>query len=465
MTTSRTIGFLLLVTLLIGFVGCKKVRPYAPVAEKFDPPVVDPVSYMAGDLTFNIRDLEQKINKALSTTLVPEETFEGHKGEAWRLRVERTGPIAIKYANRRVYFSAPLQVWYTNPIGLRKSENRKSRPLCALAVRFNSPVGVGPNWRLQTKVKFEEYHWTVEPKVKLLGIKIGVRKIAESILEKRRADIEQAIDKAVYGGLRLDRQVGKIWLDMQKPLRIAKVPENIWLMPKPFSIAAAPVYGNTRQITVPIQIAFRVHTRIGPKPTIDTLERLPRLLHRKALPQAARLEVLAFIPYTDVNQVLTAKLEKEKLSLMGGNLKIGDVMVYGNGRKLILKADVDGAVHGTLYFHGTPVYDTLTNTLRVQNVDFDVDTRERLFATADWLLHDHLRDTIQAAMVVPLRQQVSTIPQKIETAFANAKVGRSTALNLETFQLIPQRIVVQQEGVQILIKVKSKVAVKVKRLK
>ena len=465
MTTSRTIALFLLIILIIGFVGCKKIRPYAPVAEKFDAPVVDPVSYMAGNLTFNIRDLENKVNKSLSTTLVNEETFEGQKGEAWRLRVERTGPVQIQYVNRRVYFSAPLQVWYTNPIGLRKSENRKSRPLCALAVRFNSPVGVGPDWRLQTKVKFDDYHWTIEPKVKLLGIKIGVRKIAENILEKRRADIEQAIDKAVYNGLRLDRQISKIWRDMQNPLRIAKVPENIWLMPKPFSIAAAPVYGNSRQITVPVQIAFRVHTRLGPKPTIDTLERLPRLLHRNALPKAARLEVLAFIPYSDVNQVLTTRLAKEKLDLMGGNLKINDASVYGSGRKLILKADVGGAVHGTLYFHGTPAYDTLTNTLRIQNVDFDVDTRERLFATADWLLHDHLRDTIQAAMVVPLRQQVSSIPQKIETAFANAKVGRTTSLNLETFQLIPQRIVVQQEGVQILIKVKSKVAVKVKKLK
>lgn len=465
MTTSRTIGFLLLFALLIGFVECQKVRPYAPVAEKFDPPVVDPVSYMAGNLTFNIRDLEKKVNKTLSTTLVHEETFEGHKGEAWRLRVERTGPVNIQYANRRVYFSAPLQVWYSNPIGLRKSANRKSRPLCALAVKFNSPVGVGPNWRLQTKVKFEDYQWTVEPKIKLLGVKIGVRKIAENILEKRRADIEQAIDKAVYKGLRLDRQVGKIWRDMQKPLRIAKTPQHIWLMPKPFSIAAAPVYGNARQITVPIQIAFRVRTRIGPKPTIDTLEQLPRLLHRNVLPQAARLEVLAFIPYSDINQVLAATLEKEKLNLMGGNLKINDATVYGNGQNLILKADVGGAVNGTLYFRGRPFYDTLTNTLRIQKVDFDVDTKERLFATADWLLHDHLRDTIQAAMVVPLRQQVSSIPEKIETAFAKAKVGQSTSLNIDTFRLIPQRIVVQPEGVQVLIKVKSKVAVKVKRLK
>jgi hypothetical protein len=464
MNAQRIIGLFCLLVVILCSDGCNRVRPDVPAAEEFEPAIENPVSYMAGNITFNIRDLEKKVNKALSTTLVTEETFEGKKGEAWRLRVERTGPVQIRYENRRVFFSAPLQVWYTNPIGLRKSEKRKSRPLCALAVNFTSPVAVGPNWRLLTKATFEEYHWTLKPTVRLLGIKISVQKIAEGILDKRKADIEQAIDRAVHRGLRLDRQVGKIWRDMQKPLRIAKQPENIWLLPKPFSIAAAPVYGNARQITVPIQIAFRVDTRIGPKPVIDTLERLPRLLRRREVPSASRLEVLAFIPYTDVNHVLTRTLTKQKLDLMGGNLTIKSASVYGSGRKLILRADVSGAVKGTLYFHGIPAYDTLTNTLRMREVDFDVDTKERLFATADWLLHDHLRDTIQTAMVVPLRQQIDTIPEKIETAFARAKAGQKTDLDIDAFQLVPQRIVIRPDGVQLLIKVKSKVKVKVKRL-
>ncbi len=464
MPAPRTIGFLFLLALIIGSNACKQVRPTAPVKEDFEPAIEDPVSYVAGDLTFNIRDLEQTINKSLATTLVTEETFEGVKGEAWRLRVERTGPVQIHYANQRVYFSAPLQVWYSNPIGLRKREKRKSRPLCALGVSFTSPVGVAPNWRLLTKARFENYHWTQKPTVRLLGIKISVQNIAEKILDKRKADIEQAINGAVFKGLRLDQQVGKIWRDMQKPLRIGKVPENIWLLPKPFSIAVAPLYGNARQITVPLQIAFRVKTQLGPEPVIDTLERLPQLLRRKAVPDSARLAVLAFIPYSDVNQVLARTLTSQKLDLMNGHIKVKSATVSGSGRNLVLKTDVSGSVNGTLYFHGNPAYDTLTNTLRIHNVDFDVDTKEKLFTTADWLLHDHLRDTLQAAMVVPLRQPIETIPQKIESAFAHGKVGRKTALNIEDFRLVPRRIVVRPDGVQLLIKVESKVAVKVKRL-
>ncbi|GAB2538277.1 DUF4403 family protein [Spirosoma aerophilum] len=464
MNALRTIGFLCLLVFVVSLDACKRVRPAAPEREEFEPAITDPVSFVAGNLTFNISDLETKINKSLKVVLVPEETFEGRKGEAWRFRVERTGPIRIRYANRRVYFSAPLQVWYTNPIGLRKRAKRPRRTLCALSVTFNSPVGVGTNWRLATKSTFENYQWTQEPKVQLLGIKLNVKKLAEKILDKRKADIEQAIDKAVHDGLRLDREVSKVWRDMQNPLRIAKVPENIWLMPRPFSIAVAPVYGNKKQITVPLQIAFRVKTKLGPRPMVDTLIMLPRLLRRNNLPDSARIEVLAFIPYSEVNTVLARTLIKQKLDLAGGNITIKNASVYGSGRNIILKAEVGGKVKGNLYFHGSPQYDTLTNTLRIKNVDFDVDTKERLFATADWLLHDHLRDTIQAAMVIPLRQQITSIPDKIETAFAKAKVGQKTDLNLDTFRLTPQRIVVRPDGIQVLIKVQSKVAVKVKKL-
>lgn len=467
MNLQRIIGLVLLLTSTLVVDACKKrVQSDKPLQESFEPPIEDPISYVAGNLTFNIRDLEAKINKGLSTTLVPEETFEGKKGEAWKLRVERTGPIRIRYVNRQVILSAPLQVWYTNPIGLRRSNKRKSRSLCALAINLKSPIAVSPQWRLVTKVKFDEYQWTEEPKVQLLGIKISVRKLAETILDKRRPEIEQAIDRAVLKGLRLDRQVSKVWSDLQKPLRITKKPESIWLLPKPFSIASAPVYGNANEITVPIQIAFRVKTHIGEQPVIalDSLEKLPRLLHRDALPDSSRLQVLSFVPYKDINDVLEQLLHQKKISLAGGNLTVKGGAVYGSGKMLILKAEVGGAVNGTLYLHGQPAYDTLTNTLRIKNVEFDVVTREYLMATADWLLHDHLRDTIQSKLVIPLGKPIATIPEKIETAFAKAKVSQKTDLDIDTFQMVPQRILVQPEGIQVLIKVKSKLAVKMKRL-
>ena len=458
----RIIKFFVLLAALTGVVSCQRVKTESPVTQNFEPPIADPVSFVAADITFNIRDLERKINRTLKPVLVDEETFEGKKGEAWRLRVERTGPVKIRYANQKVSFSAPLQVFYSNPVGLRK--NKRSRPLCALAVNFVSPLGVASNWRLTTRVSLANYRWIQEPNVRLLGLKINVKKLAENLLDKRRADIEIAIDKAVHEELRLDNEVRRIWRDMQKPMRLSKSPEEMWLVPRPFSVAVAPVSGNARRITLPVQIAFRVDMRLGAMPVVEHTEPLPRLLRRNRLPEAARLQVLVRVPYADLNRVLARKLNQQKLDLAGGNIRIKNATVYGGGRSLILKADVSGAANGALYFRGQPAYDTLTNTLRVQDVDFDVVTKERLFATADWLLHDHLRDSLQSVLVVPLRYEIGALPEKIESAFARGKAGRKTALDVDAFRLVPLRIVVRPEGIEILIKVESKVDLVVRRL-
>ena len=162
--------------------------------------------------------------------------------------------------------------------------------------------------------------------------------------------------------------------------------------------------------------------------------------------------------------MLARRLNQHRLDLAGGTIRVKSATVYGGGHSLILKTDVTGSVNGTLYFRGQPAYDTLTNTLRIQDVNFDVVTKERLFATADWLLHDHLRDTLQSVLVVPLRYQIAALPEKIETAFAQGKVGQKAALDINEFRLVPLQIVVRPEGIEILIRVVSKVELVVKRL-
>jgi Domain of unknown function (DUF4403) len=461
MFSQRSVTLLLFFALL-AVISCNRVRPKAPDTQPFEPAIVQTTSYVVGDVTFNLRDLERKINQSLQMVLVTEETFKGKKGEAWQLRVERTGPVRVRYARQRVSFSAPLRVWISNPIGLRKK--RRSHSIAALFVRFDSPISVGENWRLNTRTRFVDYRWIERPAIRVLGLKISVTALADNVLQKRQADIESAIDNAVHQSLRLDRQIINIWLDLQKPLLISTRPDTLWIIPNPTGIATAPIRGNEKTITVPVQISFLAYTRIGAKPLVRLVQRLPRLHRLAQLLPSSRVQMLAFVPYTDLNRILKQTLEKEKLNLVGGKLAINSASVYGGGRSLILKTEVGGAVKGTLYFHGQPVYDTLDNTLRIKGLDFDLETKEALVSTADWLLHDHLRDTLQAVLAVPLGQQIGLLPAKIETAFARGKAGRKTTLSINNFRFVPQQIVIRPNGIQVLVAVKSRVALRVKRL-
>jgi hypothetical protein len=176
------------------------------------------------------------------------------------------------------------------------------------------------------------------------------------------------------------------------------------------------------------------------------------------------LQVMSFISYADINRIMAKQLKGHKLELAGGLVTINNTTVYGGQRSVIIRADVGGAVKGTLYFRGQPAYDTLTHTLLVKNIDFDVETQERLLATADWLLHDRLNDTLAKAMRFPIREKIDKLPTLIDGAFEKAKAGRKNDLDILTFQFVPQRIAIRPDGIQALLKVQSTVAFKVKKL-
>lgn len=464
MSTQRTIYLTLYFIALTALIGCRKVKTNHPLAQGYDTAIPATPSYLTGPITFDISALEKKINDALDPVLVDEETMKGRRGEKWHLRVERMGPVQLRYANQRVTFAAPLRIWIDNPLRLRKRSDRKNQATCALRVDFQTPLAVADNWRLATKASFVRYEWIEKPRVRVLGININVTKLADRMLTKRRTSIELAIDSAVHNGLRLDRQVLHLWRDIQKPLLLSHRPDSVWLVPHPNSITAGPILGNSRTITIPLRIGFQTTTQLGTRPVVKPASRLPRLHKVPYLPDTSDLQILCFVPYADLNRILERTLRGHTIGMKHGSLTVKNASVYGSQRAVVLKTEVSGSVNGTLYLKGKPSYDTINHVLRIQQVDFDVETEEMLLSTADWLLHDTLRDTLQAALTIPLQKQILQFPQKIETAFLRSKASKKTTLDIATFRLVPQRMAVRPDGLQVLIRIESKVNLAVKRL-
>ncbi len=461
MKMQRIFGLFISLTLLFLAIGCKKVKPQPPKAEGFDPAIPDQISYLAGPISFRLSELEEKINKSLDPVLISQESKKGKKGGLLPLRVERMGSVQIRYVGERVSFSAPIQVWLINP--LKSEEKQTDKAFCQLHVNFNSTLAVTPNWRLLTKAKFADYKWIKKPGIKLFGKEIELTKLADDLLKSQQTRIESAIDSAVYQELRLDKMVKPIWKDLQKPLQLSKE-YGLWLLPKPVSIAAATIKGDSQSITIPLRIAFQTKTVLGERPDVVPDSTLPQLQKRPDVPEQSDLHVMSFLRYESINEVLAKTLHKKKFSLGSGMLTIKKASVYGGQRAIIVKADVGGLVRGTLYFRGRPVYDTLTNTLRIEKLGFDANTEQVLVNNAARLLEDHLLDSLQHVLTFPLHDQIEALPRKISQAFEQSNAGQKTDLTIPYFRFVPRRVAVRPDGIQTLINVQSRVEVRVKEL-
>ncbi|MBL7726737.1 MAG: DUF4403 family protein, partial [Dinghuibacter sp.] len=98
------------------------------------------------------------------------------------------------------------------------------------------------------------------------------------------------------------------------------------------------------------------------------------------------------LAYDSLSQVLNRYLAGTRIETEKGPLKkkyidvdAASVLASG-GNRLTLKVKVSGSVNGTVYLTGKPVTDA-QGWLTVQELDYDIATRNLLLGTAEWMLN------------------------------------------------------------------------------
>lgn len=457
MKSSALTRYLIALPLLFLLFQCRKVSPQPPKAVGFDPPLPLTASYVAGSIIFPLHILEDKINQELDPVLVGK----GVPGSVFPLRIARSGPVRIQYINQQVRLSAPLQLWVAKPFSHDTSP--PAHPFCALDVNFQSPLNVTPNWRLASHIKFTNYEWIKKPEIRLLGNDIEFDKLFQKLLQRLQPRIESTIDSSIYRGLRLDQIVRPTWEDLHKPLRISKE-YGLWLLPGPVAVESSPITGDTKEIIAHLRITFKTRTELKLSQPAYAIHPLPALKKRDHLPSTSYLELMSALPYADINRVLAHALAQKTAKLAFGTITVTGISVYGAQRSLIVKTNLSGLLNGEVYLRGRPVFDTLTNTLMVKNLDFDTDTGASLPGPLGSLVHTGLVKLLQELLTIQLADDIGQFPNKIGKAFAKGGTGKKATLMLQGFRFRPQQVAIQPNGIQALIRVESNVAVRMKKL-
>ena len=131
----RTQPFIGLALLLL-MMQCQNVTTQPPKAEGFDPLIPATISYLAGPITFDLEELQKKINQELDPVLVGKQTSEGKSKSIISFRVKRLGDVQVQYVDHQIKLSAPLQMWLTKPFSHDTTPPKKA--LLFAACRFQN---------------------------------------------------------------------------------------------------------------------------------------------------------------------------------------------------------------------------------------------------------------------------------------------------------------------------------------
>ncbi|HYK57683.1 MAG TPA: DUF4403 family protein, partial [Flavisolibacter sp.] len=103
----------------------------------------------------------------------------------------------------------------------------------------------------------------------------------------------------------------------------------------------------------------------------------------------------AALQYDSLSKVMNGYLANKRFDITEGLFKrhvtIKETRVSGDEKgDLLIQVDFEGSFDGTIFFTGKPVYNAEKKSIEVQEMDYDLKTKNFLLKTAKWLFNKRI---------------------------------------------------------------------------
>ena len=418
------------------------------------PPVEESVVHLRVSLALN--DFAFAADAAVPREGAKEEvwqdggTLPGHGTYQYFYRFLR-GPLSVRTTGDRLAieyseFRYRLAIKLTRPDGsvIVGGCGYDNDPPKRLRLTAGSRIGWSDTWTLKSETSFDPPTF-LDP-CKLTDRDIDGTPIVRSLLEAKLGALASAIDAKMRERTASKERARAVWQKLQEP---AALTPNFWLTLNPTSAQVGPIGAEGEQLVqTAVLILLRPIIRLGPLPD-PSLRMLPSLELTPRAGDGFHLALPIIAGYPAINHLLAQQLVGNEISSpVGDPAKILSARLYGSGANLILELGMSGGINGTVYAIGTPVLDSSTNILRFENFNFTLETRNVLFKTANWMLHDNILARLEPHTHIDLSEYVDTLRRRLSRALTR-QVTADTWLEGSVTDLQPRAIYPVPDGIEV----------------
>ncbi|MBN8653019.1 MAG: DUF4403 family protein [Cytophagales bacterium] len=463
---------LLIILLAIGAAGAcwyyssrnPSVKPVAPPRSMLDSTLQVPVSTLRIPLDFSLRDLETTVNKKLSGVFLHEWMAVGDKKkDSVYLGLERFDAIKLNWKPGLLTAEVPLRIEFKfmkKAAGIRISNDK---PVVAeVVMRLKSNVMLDDRWGLKSTTAIDTVIWKMEPTLKVVFVNVNLRGLADKYLERNEEKLTHRFDSLMYEVIDSRKVIEKVWNDIHKPIIIKKTEPQIGLTTKAEALSSRWNPNPDGNISGMVTLKARVYSWFE-QPMVIEPGPLPR--HRYAPNEEDELDlyVHANLPFYQINAFVNRNLEKMSLTYNNYIVKLHHAELYGSEQELALELRVRGALRGKIYFKALPYYDTIHQVIGLTNLRYDLSTEEALLNTADWMMHDNLVAILADTVKKDLTEELSALPQLIETAIAQGKSGNKVKLTVDSLAITSHASLITGSDIQWILRARGKAGLALKK--
>ena len=286
-----------------------------------------------------------------------------------------------------------------------------NEPERRVKVSFTNSVTVTPDYKVRLQVKRNEPEPLDKCEVCFWGQDITkqVMKGLVAELDISRKDMETG-----YGNVEMRSKFQQVWNELNKTYSIYGL-GFLQINPQRFRINNFFIKGDS----------LNIYLGLSAKPVISFEEKvaapspLPNLgpFSRQ---QGFSVFLDAVLDYDSLGRILNEKIQGKEFEFRKAFIKkkfvIDTCTIYGGGQdKLVIRVDFSGTNKGVVYLVGKPVYKKDSRTIEVEEIDFDIKSRNILLGSADWLFDKKITKEISKQARFELGGYIDTAKTMINT--------------------------------------------------
>ncbi len=405
-------------------------------------------------VTIPLSEISNMVNASVKDLIFQDDSYTDNNNDQFKVKVWKTRPIRlVGDTNGNIMIEVPLKIWAEKGIGTLGIYSYQQTTF-ETVMYFKTAVSLKNNWSVSTFTQPMGFKWVTKPVLDFGKIKIPITSLVETSLKEQQYNFCKTMDQQMASQLNFQEYAVLAWNAFSQPFNISEE-YNTWLKITPVNVNITPLkfYGN--QIDTNIGIDIFSETFTGTKPVSS--QPVKAVMNFNSVPLLANeflLQTTANIPFSEATNIARRMFQNKEYDVRNSKVKITDIKVYKDENRIMIEAETEGYINGTSYISGIPVYDESKKKIVLSETKFKLKTNNILQKTATLLFRGKIVKMIEDEYGIPTDDIENSSKKSIEEAF-NKEYYKGLQLNGKVFNLKPNQILLNDNGITAVIDTKA----------
>jgi hypothetical protein len=417
----------------------KPVESY--IGEFSEPPTLSNVSI---PVKFSQKEIENMLNSKVNGVVYEDNNLED---DGLMVKATKSQNITMSLSGMQMNYRVPLKLWiFKRVFGSRGVEVNGE-----LALNFVTTLSIKSDWTMEPKTEVTGYEWITTPSAKLGLVEIPVKYVANIVLDKSKQTLASGIDQSLKANLNFKKNIEETWTLMQRPVKVNEA-YNMWVKLTPQTISMAPMRSNGVNIESTINVASFAEVVSGKtEPTFRPNTSLPSFAIGESKGNEFGVNLTIDIPMKEAEDITRANFVGQTFTPSGKKITVTDIKLYGQNEKLIVNTVFEGSYKGSMYLSGKPTFKSEKNTIEMDDLDYDLSTKNFLLNAGKWLFDKTIQRKIKESCVFPVDEKINTMKTMMNDMLKSYKFNNNVMMSGLIGTIMVQDIKISESGIRVFV--------------